>query len=100
MRLARINHANAIALADALSAIDGVELLTGAFFNEFTIRVPGKGIETIEALAEKGVLGGVPAARLAPDQPGLGDLIIVAATEVNSADDREAYVKALQEVLS
>ncbi|MCH8239916.1 MAG: aminomethyl-transferring glycine dehydrogenase subunit GcvPA [Proteobacteria bacterium] len=100
MRLARINHANAIALADGLSAIDGVELLTGNFFNEFTIRVPGKGADVVEALAEKGVLGGVPAARLAPDHAGLDDLIIVAATEVNSPDDRAAYVKALREVLS
>ncbi len=100
MRLARINHANAVVLADALSGIKDVELVTPAFFNEFTIRVPGKGIDTVEALARKGVLGGVPAARLAPDQAGLDDLIIVAATEVNSADDRETYVKALQEVLS
>ncbi len=100
MRLARINHANAIALADDLSAIDGVELLTENFFNEFTIRVPGKGTDVVEALAQKGVLGGVPAARLAPDHAGLDDLIIVAATEVNSPDDRAAYVKALREVLS
>ncbi len=100
MRLARINHANAIALADDLSAIEGVELLTENFFNEFTIRVPDKSAETIEALAQKGVLGGVPAARLAPDSEGLDDLIIVAASEVNTADDRAAYVKALREVLT
>ena len=100
MRLARINHANAVALADALSGIAGVDVLTEAFFNEFTIRVPGKGADIVEALAQKGVLGGVPAARLAPDQAGLDDLIIVAATEVNTPDDREAYVKALKEVLS
>ena len=30
----------------------------------------------------------------------VADLLIVAATEVNTADDREAYVKALKEVLS
>ena len=79
---------------------DGVELLNENFFNEFTIRVRGKAAAIVEALAEKGVLGGVPAARLAPDQAGLDDLIIVAATEVNSAGDRAAYVKALREVLS
>jgi glycine dehydrogenase subunit 1 len=100
MRLARVNHANAIALADALSGIDGVEVLTTAYFNEFTIRVPGNGVDVIEALAEKGVLGGVPALRLAPDQKGLDDLIIVAATEVNTPEDRDAYVSALKEVLS
>ena len=100
MRLARINHANAIALADMLAEVDGVDVLTDSFFNEFTIRVSGKGAAVIEALAEKGVLGGVPAERLAPDQKGLDDLIIVAATEVNTAEDREAYAKALKEVLS
>ncbi len=100
MKLAGINHANAVLLADALGGIKGVEVLTKSFFNEFTIRVPGKGADVIDALVEKGVLGGVPASRLAPDQKSLENLIIVAATEVNSSDDREAYVKALKEVLS
>ncbi|MEM8743161.1 MAG: aminomethyl-transferring glycine dehydrogenase subunit GcvPA [Pseudomonadota bacterium] len=100
MQLARINHANAVALADALSAIDGVEVITPSFFNEFTIKVPGKAADVVEALAQKGVLGGVPASRLAPDQKNLDDLIIVAATEVNTDADRDAYAGALKEVLS
>jgi glycine dehydrogenase subunit 1 len=100
MKLASINHANAVSLADALEGISGVEVLTQNFFNEFTVRVPGNGTEIIEALVQKGVLGGVPAARLAPDQTGLDDLIIVAATEVNTPGDRDAFVIALKEVLS
>ena len=40
-RLARINHANAVKLADQLAGLNGVELLTKSFFNEFTISVPG-----------------------------------------------------------
>ena len=100
MRLARINHANAVALVDALTSIDGVELITPSFFNEFTIRVPGRAADVVEALAQKGVLGGVPASRLAPDQKNLDDLIIVAATEVNTDADRDAYAGALKEVLS
>src|SRR5260370_29119070 len=39
-RLARINHANAVKLADMLSEIEGVEVLNKTLFNEFTIRVP------------------------------------------------------------
>ena len=54
----------------------------------------------IEKLARKGVLGGVPCARLAPDNPDLRDLIIVASTEVNTDEDRAAYVAALKEVLA
>ena len=98
-RLARINHANAVKLADLLPKVPGVKVLNDTFFNEFTIRVPGKGADVIEKLSEKGVLGGVPASRLAPDNPDLQDLIIVASTEVNTDEDRAAYAAALREVL-
>ena len=39
-RLARLNHANAVALAERWARSTGVEVLNAAFFNEFTIRVP------------------------------------------------------------
>jgi glycine dehydrogenase subunit 1 len=98
-RLARINHANAVALAKLLGKVKGVKVLNDHFFNEFTIRVPGDAAEVIEKLAAKGVLGGVPASRLSPDNPDLRDLIIVACTEVNTDADRAAYAQALREVL-
>src|SRR5262249_34212677 len=98
-RLARCNHANAVALADALGSIKGVRILNRTFFNEFTMRVPGDGAQLIEKLAAKSVLGGVPVSRLAPGQPQLADLIIVASTEVNTDADRAAYAQALKEVL-
>jgi glycine dehydrogenase subunit 1 len=99
-RLARINHANAVALADRLAGVSGVTVLNDTFFNEFTIRVPGDAAQVIEELAQKGVLGGVPFRRLDPGRPDLSDLIIVAATELNTAADRDAYVTALTEVLA
>jgi len=99
-RLARVNHANAVALAQMLGAIPGVEVLNTAFFNEFTIRLPGKAAEIVEKLAAKGVLGGVPYARFQPDNPDLRDVVIVASTEVNTDEDRKAYAKALAEVLA
>jgi glycine dehydrogenase subunit 1 len=98
-RLARLNHANAVALARALSQVKGVKVLNDTFFNEFTIRVPGDAAQVIEALAAKGVLGGVPVSRLEPGRPELADLIVVASTEVNTDEDRAAYAKALTEVL-
>jgi glycine cleavage system P protein (glycine dehydrogenase) subunit 1 len=98
-RLARINHANAVQLADMLARVPGVKVLNETFFNEFTIRVPGDASEVIEKLAAKGVLGGVPVSRLEPGRPELAGLIVVASTEVNTEEDRAAYVKALQEVL-
>ncbi|MDH3582294.1 MAG: glycine dehydrogenase, partial [Hyphomicrobiales bacterium] len=97
-RLAAINHANAVQLAEALAAIKGVEVLTSAFFNEFTIRVPGDASEIVDALVGKGVLGGVPVSRLLPGAHE--DLIVVAVTETNTESDRAAYAKALEEVLS
>ena len=99
-KLARLNHANAILLADALAEIDGVEVLNASFFNEFTIRVAGKeASELVEALAVRNILAGVPVSRLEPDKPELADLIIVATTETNTAGDRQAYADNLKEVL-
>jgi glycine dehydrogenase subunit 1 len=98
-RLARINHANAVALADKLDAIDGAEVVTPAFFNEFTLRVRGDAAKVIDRLADKGVLGGVPVSRLVPGKAQLSDLIIVASTEINTDEDRAKYAQALKEVL-
>ncbi|OYY13729.1 MAG: glycine dehydrogenase (aminomethyl-transferring) [Rhizobiales bacterium 35-68-8] len=98
-RLARINHAHACDLADRLAALEGVTVLNTSFFNEFTIRVPGKAADVIEALAGKGILGGAPYSRLAP-KAGLDDLILVAATETTTQDDRAAFAAALKEVLA
>ena len=97
-RLAMLNHANAVQLADRLSAVPGVDILNAHFFNEFTLRTPRPAAEVIEALAERGVIGGLPVSRLLP-RAGLDDLIVVASTEVNSDDDRAAYAKALTECL-
>jgi glycine dehydrogenase subunit 1 len=99
-RLARINHANGVKLAAALADVPGVSILNDAFFNEFTIRVPGEGAAVVEALAGRGVLGGVPASRLDPGRPELSDLVVVASTEVNTDEDRAAYAAALAGVLA
>jgi glycine dehydrogenase subunit 1 len=99
-RLAQVNHANALVLAEMLGAVPGVEVLNRIFFNEFTIRVRGDAAAVVEKLGRRGVLGGVPASRLDPSRPELRDLIIVAATEVNTEADRATYAKALREVLA
>jgi glycine cleavage system P protein (glycine dehydrogenase) subunit 1 len=97
-RLARINHANAVKLADLLKGVSGVEVLNASFFNEFTIRLAKPAAQVAEALAQKGILGGVPVSRLMPGA-GLDDLLLVASTEVNTDDDRAAFASALKEVL-
>ena len=97
-RLARINHANAVKLADQLAAVKGVEVLNKTFFNEFTVKLSKPAAEVVEALARKGVLAGVPVSRLLP-KAGLDNLLLVASTEVNTDDDRAALCAALKEVL-
>jgi glycine dehydrogenase subunit 1 len=97
--LAALNHANAVKLAERLSTVSGVEVLNKTYFNEFTIRVPGNAADVVEKLAARGVLGGVPVSRLEHDNASVRDLIVVAATEVNTDADRDAFVTALKEVL-
>lgn len=98
-QLARINHAAAVKLAEGLAAVPGVEILNKAFFNEFTMRLTRPAADVVDALAEKGVLGGVPASRLLPGVKEVEDLLIVASTEINTDADRAAYAAALKEVL-
>ncbi len=95
-RLARLNHARAVTLADRLAKLEGVELVTQAFFNEFTLRLSRPAAEVVEALALKDILAGVPASRLG----GAEDLLIVAVTETVSDDDFTALESGLREVLS
>ncbi len=98
-RVARVNHANAVALADMLAEVPGVEVLNQSFFNEFTVRLPRPAAEVVETLAGRGVLAGVPVSRLLPGQ-GLDDLLLVASSEVNTDGDRAALVEGLRNVLS
>ena len=98
-RLARINHANAVKLAEKLDAIDGVDVLNEAFFNEFTLRLQAPAKKVVDVLAEKGVLGGVPASRLIHGDPSVEKLLVVASTEINTDADRDAYANALAETM-
>ncbi|MGL4728402.1 MAG: glycine dehydrogenase, partial [Bosea sp. (in: a-proteobacteria)] len=102
-QLAAINHANAVDLAERLADVPGVEVLTGSFFNEFTIRLPGgpksgAAAKLIEKLAKKGILAGVPVSRLLP-KAGLDDLLILASTEINTDEDRAALVAGIKGAL-
>ena len=90
-RLAALNHAGAVSLADRL----GERVVTPAFFNEFAVRLDGDAAEAVERLAGAGILAGVPVSRLHPGE-GLDDLLLVAVTETADEDDIEALAEALQ----
>jgi glycine dehydrogenase subunit 1 len=96
-RLAMLNHEKACALADALGAVKGVDVLSPRFFNEFAIRTPKPAQGVVDALAARGILGGVAYSRLNPG--AMEDVLLVCATETNTDEDIAAFVAALSEVL-
>ncbi len=96
--LAEVNHANAVMLAEQLAKLPHVEVVSEHFFNEISIRVKGDATKLVDRLAHHGIMAGVPAARLFPDQ-GLEDVLIIANTEVNTNEDRAALVAALKEAM-
>jgi glycine dehydrogenase subunit 1 len=98
-QLAALNHEKAIALADALGKLPGVEVLTKRFFNEIAVRVPGDAQKLVDALAEQGVIAGVAMSRLDP-KAGMDDVLISCATEMSTEDDIAAYVGALKGALA
>lgn len=97
--LALLNHQQAVKTADALSKIDGVEVLNSHFFNEFTVKLPKAAAPVVEALAEKNILAGVPVSRLEPGKKELENLLVIAATELTSDADIDALTNALKEVI-
>jgi glycine dehydrogenase subunit 1 len=97
--LARLNHAAAVGLADRLAAVKGVSVLNDTFFNEFTVKLPKPAAGVVEALAARGILGGVPVSRFHPEREDVRDLLLVAASELTTESDAAALAGALQEVL-
>lgn len=89
--LARLNHEAACRLADAVANVPGVSVENENFFNELTISVPKSAPDVIEALAEKGIIGGYAA----DDQK-----ILLTATEMTTQEDIDALCAALKGVLA
>ena len=98
-RLAELNHARTLDLVDRLARLDGIEVLNETFFNEVTLRLPRPAVAVVEAMAAKGVLGGVPMSRLLPAWAEAEPLLLVAVTETNTDDDLDRFVAVLKESL-
>jgi glycine dehydrogenase subunit 1 len=98
-RLAKINHARARQLRDALAAVPGVEVLTPRFFNEFAVRLPKPANAVVDALVADGVVAGVPFARLDP-AAGMDDVLLVCATETTAPADIADFAEALTRELA
>ena len=94
-QLARINHAKARRLRDALAAMPGVEVLTPRFFNEIAVRLPANAAQVVDDLAAEDILAGVPFSRLDP-KAGMDDVLLLAATETTTDADITALASALE----
>lgn len=99
-KLAALNHARAVQVAERLDAIDGVKVLNGAFFNEFAVQLEGDAAAITEALAQKSILAGVPGARIYPERKELGNVLLVCVTETVSDADIDALEAGLKECLA
>lgn len=98
-RLAQLNHANAVTLAEKLARVKGLRVLPHAFFNEFAVHLAKPAEQVVDALAAKGILGGVPAARFYPSYPELAEVLLLACTETNTDAETDALCAGLAEAL-
>jgi glycine dehydrogenase subunit 1 len=90
------NLLRSASLRDALAALDGYEpRFAAATFNEFVLRVPGRAAETLAALLERGIIGGLDLGRFYPE---LADCILMTATELTTAAEIARLAAALAEI--
>ncbi len=86
--VARQCHAKAVYLEGALQKIPGFErVYGGAFFHEFLTACPVDRERLLDALSEKGILGGLP----------VDGGILWCATEMNAKEDIDELVEAIKE---
>jgi glycine dehydrogenase subunit 1 len=97
--VAALGAARALELERALAAAGAPRLHPGPFLNEFAVRVPGAAAVHARLL-ERGILAGLPLARVLPDDPSLADALLVCATEVTTPDEIAAFGAALGEELA
>jgi len=97
-QVALCSHQATTQLVAGLTAIEGVErLFEGPHFHEVALRLDRPVGPVLEALAEKDILGGYD---LSASNPELGNALLVCATETKMDADIDAYVAALEDVLT
>ncbi len=97
--VAALGAVRAAELEAALAAAGAPRLHPGAYLNEFAVRVPGAQA-VHDRLVDRGILAGLPLARVVPDDPSLADALLVCATEVTTPEDIAAFASALAQELS
>ncbi len=96
-RTAAASHGRARELVTALTRLPGVRnAFSGPYFHEAVLQLDRPVTPVLEALAARGILGGLD---LAPYYPELGNALLVCATETKSSVDIERYRGMLGEAL-
>ena len=96
-RVASQCHERTRELVRTLTAVDGVRSrFTGPFFHEHVIDVGQPADRVADAVAELGIIGGLPLGRYFPD---LRNCLLVCATEKRTDADIAGFGDALQRVL-
>jgi glycine dehydrogenase subunit 1 len=95
-RVAAWCHANTRSLVEKLTQLPGVSLaFDRPFFHEVVLRLPKATHETLQQLAVAGIQGGFD---LAQHYPGLGDAVLVCATETKTEKELEKYHDQLAQI--
>ncbi len=96
-RVAAACVANTAELVGRLGSIQGVRrTFSGPYFHESVLSFDHPVAPLLEALAERGILGGYDLSR---DYPELGHALLLCATETRTTTDIETYFQALDDVL-
>ncbi len=96
-RVASQSQRNTARLVDGLCSLDGVErLFDGPYFHEVAVQLDRPVAPVLEALAERGILGGID---LSYHSQEPGNALLVCATETKTDEDIDAYISALRKIL-
>jgi glycine dehydrogenase subunit 1 len=97
--VAAMGAARARELERALAGVGVRRLHTGAYLNEFCVRVPNAA-RVHAALLDRGVLAGLPLARWYRADEALRDALLVCATEVTTPAEIARFADALRDQLA
>ncbi len=97
-KVASASMANTQALLEALGKVEGVQrVFSGPVFHEAVVKLSRPVAETLEKLADAGIVGGLDLSRHYPE---LGQSLLVCATETKTSADIQRYADTLRQVLA
>ena len=97
-QVAMASHANTAKLRQALTAIDGVDVVFDSpFFHEVVLRLDSPAEDVLRALEAQDIVGGY---NISEHYPELGQCIVVCATETRTEDDIKQYAFHMERIIS